>query len=197
MRIWGCYTIRLSPPWILVETIGFHSDWKCINCPLPRNWTPWTQSHQRFNEFSWCGALPTTSVKITFLLASCAAASRIFSADLPLIFPPPLFTSALTTWHHNFFLNHIYNSNRHKKCHNYCQFGGKKQRDQIYQSSSKKSDFASASKQFFFCSVRILRFLDLLRCWQQQVLHSAVLILLHNHHGFTSHHLNLPEAFFR
>ena len=140
--------------WIHLEfwwkPLVFHSDWKCINCPLPRNWTPWTQSHQRFNEFSWCGALPTTSVKITFLLASCAAASRIFSADLPLIFPPPLFTSTLTTWHHNFFLNHIYNSNRHKKCHNYCQFGGKKQRDQIYQSSSKKSDFASASKQFFF-----------------------------------------------
>ena len=93
-----------------------------------------------------------------------------------------------------FFLNHIYNSNRHKKCHNYCQLAAKN-RDQIYRGSGKKSDFASASKQFF-CSVRILlRFLDLLRCWQ--LLHSAVLILLHNHHGFTSHHLNLPEAFCR
>ena len=29
-------------------------DWKCINCPLQRTVL---QSHQRFNEFSWCGAL--------------------------------------------------------------------------------------------------------------------------------------------
>ena len=150
MRIWGGYTIRLNPPWILVETIGFHSDWKCINCPLPRNWTPWTQSHQRFNEFSWCGALPTTSVKITFLLASCAAASRIFSADLPLIFPPPLFTSALTTWHHNFFLNHIYNSNRHKKCHNYCQFGGKKKTRPNLSKQQQKIRFCISIRTIFF-----------------------------------------------
>ena len=44
-----------------------------------------------------------------------------------------------------------------------------------------------------FCSARILCGL-FWRCWQQQLLHSAVLILLHNHHGFTSHHLNLPRA---
>ena len=65
---------------------------------------------------------------------------------------------------------------------------------------AKKSWPNLSSKKFFtdfciiiFCSVRILCGL-FWRCWQQQLLHSAVLILLHNHHGFTSHHLNLPRA---
>ena len=36
-------------------------DWKCINCPLQRTVL---QSHLRFNEFSWCGALAKRQKKL-------------------------------------------------------------------------------------------------------------------------------------
>ena len=45
--------------WIFFSFIEV--DWKCINCPLQRTVL---QSHLRFNEFSWCGALAKRQKKL-------------------------------------------------------------------------------------------------------------------------------------
>ena len=50
--------------WKHLDRFFFHSfevDWKCINCPLQRTVL---QSHLRFNEFSWCGALAKRQKKL-------------------------------------------------------------------------------------------------------------------------------------
>ena len=136
------------------------------------------------------GAVPFQKPALKLLLY-LPPASRIFSSQICrsffLLLPLALFTTRLPPDIIIFFSTTSTIQIGTKNAKTIANWRAKKSWPNL---SSKKffTDFASL---FFalpaYCGL-------FWRCWQQQLLHSAVLILLHNHHGFTSHHLNLPRA---